>query len=37
VRDAFPRDAIKPEPRFATGLVIAADPALHRDILGALR
>lgn len=27
----------QPEPRFAAGLVIANDPALHRDVLAALR
>ena len=26
----------KPDPRFAEGLVIAADPALHRDLIAAL-
>jgi len=27
----------KPDPRFADGLVIAADPVLHRDLFAALR
>lgn len=27
----------QPEPRFASGLIIAADPVLHRDLVAALQ
>ena len=46
VREAFPGDAIlteegvddnQPEPRFASGLIVAAEPVLHRRLVAALR